>query len=376
MKKLLLILLIGLSLISCSGDRTIQLLNPSEADTLKIFKNLEEQNQLQISDKNEVGQKLWLGLTFISKESKMPIINEPVRLYHTASSGNYEPVDPTDETTARLSGTVQTNENGQIFVRTILPGNYSDSGDNRHIHTTVSNAKPETYDIHFKQYTGFMGKNFISGSDQHFLADLKQTRDSVLVSFLTIEVKNNQSLDNLANKSIPDCQWCGANEAPKNISWESSIADESVEGERLILEGIIYESDGNTPAENVIVYAYHTNKDGLYEKKGNETGNGIRHGYLRGWAKTNREGKYRFYTIKPAPYPNNAEPAHIHITLQRADFNEYWINATWFKGDTIITEEMIKKLNRQGGFSNIIELEQDEVGTWVGTRDIIITQYE
>ena len=34
-----------------------------------------------------------------------------------------------------------------------------------------------------------MGKNFISGSDQHFFADLKQTKDSILVTFLTIEVK-------------------------------------------------------------------------------------------------------------------------------------------------------------------------------------------
>jgi len=35
-----------------------------------------------------------------------------------------------------------------------------------------------------------MGKNFTEGSDQHFLADLRMTKDSSLVCFLTIEVKN------------------------------------------------------------------------------------------------------------------------------------------------------------------------------------------
>jgi hypothetical protein len=34
-----------------------------------------------------------------------------------------------------------------------------------------------------------MGRSFINGSDQHFLADLKQTKDSTLVTFLTMEVK-------------------------------------------------------------------------------------------------------------------------------------------------------------------------------------------
>ncbi|GJM35338.1 MAG: hypothetical protein DHS20C18_43390 [Saprospiraceae bacterium] len=189
---------------------------------------------------------------------------------------------------------------------------------------------------------------------------------------LTIEVKNAQPNDSVINASIPDCQWCGAREAPENIDWEATIAHEDVKGERLILEGTIYENDGKTPAENVIVYAYHTNDKGLYEKKGNETGNGVRHGYLRAWAKTNSHGKYRFHTIKPAPYPNHAEPAHIHMTLMGENFDEYWINATWFKGDKIITDEMVEKLTRTGGFSNIITLTKNDNGIWIGNRDIII----
>ncbi|MCB0382252.1 MAG: hypothetical protein KDD05_02800 [Psychroserpens sp.] len=347
-------------------------LDKTELERLEKFKSLDSNSKVQISDEDELGQKLWLCLTFVSKESKAPLMNQKIHLYHTSSKGVYEPSNPNDETTARLSGSVFTDEEGQVFVQTILPGDYGSSQDNRHVHTTVENAKPEAYDIHFKQFTGQMGKNFISDNDQFFLANLKQTVDSTLVAFLTIEVKNPKSLSMAISQELPDCEWCGAKDKPDNITWESIIADETVPGERLIMEGTIYKKDGKTPAENVLVYAYHTNNEGFYVKKGNETGNGVRHGFLRGWAKTNSDGRYRFYTIKPAPYPNHLEPAHIHMTLMGDDFNEYWIDATWFKGDKIITKQMTEKLTRAGGFSNIIELIPNDKGILVGKRDIII----
>lgn len=185
-------------------------------------------------------------------------------------------------------------------------------------------------------------------------------------------IKNPQIQSEIPPTDNSDCEWCGAHEAPHNTTWESTIAGEGEIGERLILEGIVYEKDGRTVAKNVIVYAYHTNSQGLYEKKGDETGNGIRHGYLRSWAKTNNEGKYRFNTIKPAPYPSHSEPAHVHMTLMREDFDEYWLDATWFKGDRLITAELTEKLTRIGGFSNVIELKKNEEGIWFGKREIIL----
>lgn len=372
MKTLLILILTTTLLTQCAIDRTILPLNKIELEIVEEFKSFEADNRVQISNENEPGQKLWLCLTFVSKDSNELLANQKVHLYHTSDAGAYESSNSNDESTARLSGAAVTNKKGQLFVQTILPGDYGSSADNRHIHTTVENAQPDAYDIGFKQYSGQMSQNFISGSDQHFLADLKQTKDSILVAFVTIEVKKPQAQIVLADQSRPPCEWCGAREAPLNINWEATIANQDVVGERLILEGTVYKQDGNTPAKNVIVYAYHTNSNGVYEKKGNETGNGKRHGFLRGWAKTNADGKYRFYTIKPAPYPNHAEPAHVHLTLLGENFDEYWINATWFKGDRIITNDMIENLTRRGGFSNIINLTKNEEGVLVGTRNIII----
>jgi len=129
-------------------------------------------------------------LTFVNKSGKKQLANQVVKFYHTSTSGNYEPTNLQDESTARLNGSAVTDKKGRIYIETILPGDYGSSKDNRHIHTTVKGAKPEAYDIHFKQYTTAMGKNFAEGNDQFFLADLKMTKDNSLVSFLTIEVKN------------------------------------------------------------------------------------------------------------------------------------------------------------------------------------------
>ena len=185
------VLLVCLAMLSaCGVDRSIELLTSKEIVTLKEFQNLSPENRLFITEENEPGDPLLLCLTFVERGDNRPLSQQEIRFYHTSAEGEYEPVNPNDESTARLSGNALTDSQGRIFVKTILPGDYAGE-DSRHIHTTVYDAQPEGYDIHFKQYTGFMGKDFIEGSDQHFLADLKALNDGTLVTFLTIEVKNS-----------------------------------------------------------------------------------------------------------------------------------------------------------------------------------------
>lgn len=190
MKSLISLVTISLLFFQCSIDRTVPALNTAEKKVLATFQNLPAANQVSITSDKEPGEKLWLCLTLTSKESGEPLSNQSIHLYHTNAAGEYQPSAINDESTARLNGLATTDKMGRVFVQTILPGDYGSSADNRHIHTTIANAHPEAYDIHFKQYTGFMGNNFIEGSDQHFRADLKQTKDGLQVAFVTIEVKN------------------------------------------------------------------------------------------------------------------------------------------------------------------------------------------
>ncbi len=173
------------------------------------------------------------------------------------------------------------------------------------------------------------------------------------------------------------CNWCGTSEHPEDVTWSTKIAPDDEPGERIIISGTVYQSDGTTPAEGVIIYAYHTNIEGIYPKRGNEEGNGKYHGYLRGWMKTDAHGKYEFETIRPAPYHSHGgEPAHIHYTIQSEEYPEYWLASVWFKDDPRVTDELVKNVQRNGGFSNVVSLNEDENGIFRGERNIVLESYE
>ncbi|MCP5051934.1 MAG: intradiol ring-cleavage dioxygenase [bacterium] len=170
---------------------------------------------------------------------------------------------------------------------------------------------------------------------------------------------------------LPDCQWCGTTEAPEHLSWETRIAGPDEPGEPLSISGTIYKADGKTPAANVVMYLYHTNSKGIYPKKGDETGNGVRHGYLRSWLRTGKDGKYRFVTIKPKPYTNRRNPAHIHAVLMEPGKPEDWIDSYMFDDDPLITPTVRSRLKNKGG-SGIVKLKKDQKNIWRGHRDIIL----
>lgn len=181
--------------------------------------------------------------------------------------------------------------------------------------------------------------------------------------------------EKMAGDSLPDCEWCGAMDAPEQLSWRTVIPPAKEPGEPLVIRGTVYLPDGATRAEGFLLYVYHTNAKGIYPKKGDETGNGKRHGYLRAWMKTDSLGRYEFRTIRPAPYPSREQPARIHLTLTGPDYPEHWIDAYWFAGDPLITPKMKARLTRPGDYRNITYLEKDEDGIWRGKRDIVLRKY-
>ena len=168
-----------------------------------------------------------------------------------------------------------------------------------------------------------------------------------------------------------NCEGCGAADAPANLSWRAEIAPASEPGERLVMSGTVYEPDGVTPAKDILLYVYHTNAEGVYPKRTPNNGRlSWRHGYLRGWMRTGADGRYEFHTIKPMPYPNGAEPAHIHATVSGPGLQEYFIADYIFEGDRLITERVRSRLRERGELSSIISLSRDGNGVLRGVRDI------
>ena len=91
------------------------------------------------------------------------------------------------------------------------------------------------------------------------------------------------------------------------------------QGEKLLVRGTVYRPDGTTPAPGVIIYYYHTDRHGYYSPRDGMDERAKPHGYLRGWVKSDADGRYAIYTLRPAPYPNENAPAHIHVFIKEPD---------------------------------------------------------
>ena len=156
------------------------------------------------------------------------------------------------------------------------------------------------------------------------------------------------------------CEGCEAiYESPvlfEKLKAIDNLPDATWDGKKpLGINGIVYKADGKTPAANVVIYLYHTNEKGAYPIKGNEKGWAKRHGYIRGWLRTNERGEYKFVTLRPAAYPDGTEPAHIHITIKEPGLNEYYLDEFLFDDDPLLTDVIRKKLPNRGG-SGIVRL--------------------
>jgi protocatechuate 3,4-dioxygenase beta subunit len=170
---------------------------------------------------------------------------------------------------------------------------------------------------------------------------------------------------------LRECEWCGADEAPADLDWETRIAGPGEPGEKLVVSGTVVRADGTTPAAGVVLYLYHTNREGVYPRRGDETGNARRHGYLRAWLRTDGRGRYRFTTIRPGAYPGRTEPAHIHVTVLEPGRAEDYLDSFVFDDDPLLTPAERSRLKGRGG-SGILRLLRGEDGAWHGTRDIVL----
>ncbi len=173
-------------------------------------------------------------------------------------------------------------------------------------------------------------------------------------------------------KAIGSCEDCELMFAdmPAQLSWSARLGPANAPGEPMVIRGTIYQRDGKTPAPHVVLYVYHTDHNGNYTP-GDAQKNARRHGELRGWVKSDQNGRYEFTSIRPASYPNRKDPAHIHPIIMEPDGRYYWIDEYLFEDDKLVTTQVRNAQEKRGG-NGIIALKKNNQGVWEGKRDIIL----
>ena len=200
----------------------------------------------------------------------------------------------------------------------------------------------------------------------------------ILFSFCACSQKKQYD-ENKLTKNNPlvggPCEGCEAVfESPvpfEKLSWIDTLPDFNEPGPKMMIQGIIYQADGKTPAKDVVLYIYHTDQHGKYSNRNNEKGWADRHGYIRGWMKTNKKGQYKFYTLMPASYPNSTAVKHIHPTIKEPSKNEYYIDEFIFDTDPFLTPERRTQSQELRGGDGLIKL-KNEKGILIGERNIYL----
>jgi protocatechuate 3,4-dioxygenase beta subunit len=155
------------------------------------------------------------------------------------------------------------------------------------------------------------------------------------------------------------CDWVFSG-MPARFGSVARIAPPEEPGDRMTLQGIVSSAAG--PVAGVIVYAYHTNRAGVYPAAAN------RHGALRGWAMTDRNGRYRFDSIRPGAYPSHDIAQHVHMHVIEPGVGTYYIDNVEFLDDPLLDPSSPQPM--RGGSGRSQPLRRDD--GWDIRRDIAL----
>ncbi|NNE36635.1 MAG: hypothetical protein HKN13_15485 [Rhodothermales bacterium] len=141
--------------------------------------------------------------------------------------------------------------------------------------------------------------------------------------------------------------WNEAKEQqPEPITSSGRIALDDEPGTRLVIRGLVVGPDGKS-ASGVLIHAYHRDRDGL--EFGSQD-NPLTTWRLNGWARTDADGRFEFQTIRPAPDNLGREAAHIHFTLESADFGRQWAPKVFLADDPLVTARERRRSEKAGEF--------------------------
>ena|SRR5512145_2423531 len=135
---------------------------------------------------------------------------------------------------------------------------------------------------------------------------------------------------------------------PATLTSSGRIAPTSEPGAPLVIHGQLFGEDGRSPLTGATVFAYHTDRGGLYDKAGSPP-----HSWrLRGWTKTDAQGRFEFSTIRPGSYPNSNNPAHVHFTVFNGSAR-YHAGELQFSDDPLIQASHRAQDQSEGEFGSI-----------------------
>lgn len=150
-----------------------------------------------------------------------------------------------------------------------------------------------------------------------------------------------------------------------------TIPDFKSKKSKLKVSGTIYESDGTTPAKNVILFIEQADENGDFDLKKHNNKRYVKH---RGWVKTNADGQYTFYTFLPGNDRRYNQLQQLFPVIKEPLKAEYEIESFLFDEDPMLTKLCRKKITKKGDASRILKLKKEN-GLYVAQKDIVLNYH-
>lgn len=138
---------------------------------------------------------------------------------------------------------------------------------------------------------------------------------------------------------------------------------------KLKITGTIFESDGVTPAKNVILYLDQADENGDFDLR---YSNDKRYVYNRGWIKTDADGAYTFYTYIPGNDRRFNQMQQLFPIVKEPSKDAYELASFLFDEDPFLTKTCRKRLAKKGDPSRILKPKTVD-GLQVVQKDIVLS---
>ncbi|MFD2914200.1 hypothetical protein [Psychroserpens luteus] len=153
------------------------------------------------------------------------------------------------------------------------------------------------------------------------------------------------------------------------ISTTDSIPDFESKQQPLKITGTIYQSDGVTPAEGIILYIEQADEDGDFDvRKENDK----HYAHHRGWIKTDANGRYTFYTFVPGNDRRYNQLSQLFPTIKEPSKTAYNLESFLFDEDPLLTKLCRKRIAKKGDPTRILKLTKKD-NLLIVEKNIVLT---
>lgn len=178
------------------------------------------------------------------------------------------------------------------------------------------------------------------------------------------------------NRPVPvighPCEGCEAvfDGMPAEIPSSIRLVPFGELGVPMRITGRVLDGSGRARA-GVVIYAYQTDRTGIYPRPAQRLGfDAMRHGRLRGWVRSDAQGRYAIDTIRPGSYPGEDVAEHVHMHVLEPGCFTYYIDDLMFLDDPKLSAEERRQAHGTGGNGFLRPVMAD--GRWQVERDVVL----